>query len=275
MVILEALQEAGKSPVALAKLSDSLPSTIEKALNFPTVREMIAAAGEDQIKAYIEFELIKLANLLSIGGNLNDSQVVFIAQELIKLFPNESIADFKLCFQRGAIGQYGEIFRMDGIVIRSWMEKYLEEKYQVLENKLVQSKENPYGPDMVIDKPLERSEKIKKFQALFPEASPGEIEVMINKTPDQWIAEFKKKIEAVDVKAIPPMTDKEIHEEGQLLPKQKTVHPYTTEQEIQERNARIRELQEKAFRERYPKATDDQVAQFLKNVKRYEPKSAL
>lgn len=132
------------SPEGLEKISSKMPAKIEDALNFPVVSEVIKTAGEVSVMRYIEFELIKLANLISVGGNLNDSQVVFIAQQLVKTFPKETLADFKLCFQRGAIGQYGEIFRMDGIVLRAWMEKYLEEKYQVIENKLRDEKDNMY-----------------------------------------------------------------------------------------------------------------------------------
>lgn len=93
---------------------------------------------------FIEFELIKMSSLISVGNNLNNAQVEFIATQLVGMFPNESLADFKLCFQRGTIGQYGDIFRMDGIVLRKWMEKYLDEKYTVVEEELRKAKDNPY-----------------------------------------------------------------------------------------------------------------------------------
>src|SRR5690606_17318229 len=111
--------------------------------------EVVAVAGEKEVVKYVHFELIKLASLLSVGANLTDTQASFIAEELIRVFPNETLADFKLCFQRGAIGQYNingekDIFRMDGIVLRRWMEKYLEEKYQVAEEKLMKEKDAYY-----------------------------------------------------------------------------------------------------------------------------------
>jgi hypothetical protein len=134
------------SPESLEKFSKRLPTRIEDALDLPVVREVISVAGQTNVQAYIHFELIKLSNLVSVGGNLNHQQAVFIAQELINLFPNETLADFKLCFQRGAIGQYGEIFRLDGIVIRGWMEKYLEEKYEVKVRELYKERDEMYKP---------------------------------------------------------------------------------------------------------------------------------
>jgi hypothetical protein len=135
----------------LEKISEKMPATIEKALDFPVVKEVIHVAGEKSVLMYVEFELIKLSSRVSVGGNLTNAQVPFIAKELIKIFLNETLADFKLCFDRGAIGQYGEIFRLDGIVIRGWMDKYLEEKYQVIETQLLEAKEDMYKPVRQVD----------------------------------------------------------------------------------------------------------------------------
>lgn len=175
------------SPESLETFSKRMPSKIEAALDFPTVGEMVKAVGEGNIKAYLEFELIKLANLVSIGGNLNNAQVVFIAQELINIFPNESLADFKLCFSRGAIGQYGEIYRLDGIVLREWMRQYLDEKYQVLENQLQKQKQS----EVQIQEAAATSESIK-----------AHIEV------------WKKSVESGTVKSVRPLTEEELRQEG-------------------------------------------------------------
>src|SRR5688572_28773383 len=97
------------------KASDLLPSKIEQAIIQPKIQEMIKAIGEGSVKLMIQFELIKLAELMSVGGNLNNAQVDFIAVQLIEMYPTESLADFKICFQRGAMGAYGQIQRMDGL----------------------------------------------------------------------------------------------------------------------------------------------------------------
>jgi hypothetical protein len=93
---------------------------------------------------FVKIELIKLSERVSVSNNLTDTQTEFIATQLVEMFPNESLADFKLCFERGCIGQYGEIFRMDGIVLRKWMEKYLDEKYVVIEEELRKERSGEY-----------------------------------------------------------------------------------------------------------------------------------
>lgn len=122
-------------------IANYLPSKIENALDQPPISELERAIGKTAIVRYIEFELVTLSTLVSVGGNLNNSQIQFIAVQLVDFFPNESLADFKICMQRGAIGQYGEIYRMDGIVLRKWMEQYLSEKYDALERKLMREKD--------------------------------------------------------------------------------------------------------------------------------------
>lgn len=126
--------------------SSAMPTRIENVFDQPKVREVALLIGENAVKLQIEYELINLAALMSVGGNLNSAQVPFIAEQLISLYPNECIADFKLCFQRGAIGLYGDIQRLDGITIGQWTKAYLEEKYEVLESQLMKEKENLYKP---------------------------------------------------------------------------------------------------------------------------------
>jgi hypothetical protein len=125
-------------------ISESLPRTIKSAINQPPIYELLKVTGKASVVHYVEFELIKLSTLISVGGNLNNAQVEFIAVSLVDMFPNESLADFKLAFERGCMGQYGEIYRMDGIVLRTWMEKYLDEKYQHVEADLMKYKESPH-----------------------------------------------------------------------------------------------------------------------------------
>lgn len=153
---------------------------------------MVKAIGVEPVKRQIEFELVKLADLMSVGGNLNDAQVTFIAEQFIELYPSESIADFKICFNRGAIGAYGQIQRMDGITLRAWMEKYLEEKYIVMEDILMREKENMY-------KRVELNEDEKRHLI--------DVDALLN--------EYKASLKKFEVKSIRPMSEDEIKAEGQ------------------------------------------------------------
>lgn len=138
-VIVQALEMKKFDFVSL-----ELPRRIEGTFDLPKVREMILATGEQKVRAFVEFELIKLAERINVGGNLTDGQIQFIASQLVETYPNETIGDFKLCFERGSSGQYGKIFKLDGVEVGNWMKVYLDEKYQVLERQLMKEKDDFY-----------------------------------------------------------------------------------------------------------------------------------
>lgn len=41
-----------------------------------------------------------------------------------------------LCFKRARQGEYGELVRLDSAIVFSWIARYLDDKYQVLEDEL-------------------------------------------------------------------------------------------------------------------------------------------
>lgn len=174
-----------------------LPTSPKEVFAQPKVFEMIKAIGHAPVLSQIEFELVRLSELMTVGGNLNLTLVTFIARQLVELYPNESIADFKLCFERGAIGHYGQIQRMDGITIRGWMELYLETKYEEHERHLINNK------------------KIEKT----------EIEILgddekVNKYLDEMLENFSEG----KTKQVPKLTEEEIKREG----KEKPIKPIYT-----------------------------------------------
>ena len=179
-----------------------LPSKIKDAINQPSLSDLIKINGRENIILYIQFELIKVSGLVSVSGNLNDNQIQFIAKQLLEMFPNETLADFKICFERGCMGLYGQIYRMDGIVLGGWMEKYLDEKYYALEQQLVEEKENIYKP---VD--------------ISPDSN-----VYIN----QLLEQLKPTEKVRDISA------KEIQEEGKERPKS-IKHPSTPESLVKQK----------------------------------------
>lgn len=232
------------------KASKLMPSKIELAFEQPKVCELIKAIGVDNVQRQVEFELVNLASLMSVGGNLNDAQVTFIAEEFIRMFPAESIADFKICFRKGAIGGYGQIQRMDGITLREWMDKYLEEKYLIMEDNLMREKENIY--------------KIPKLN----EAEKANLERLdINKMLD----DYKESIKQFESRAILPLTEEEIKAEGQERPKRDVYRYDLSEAEIlsNEHNERIFAAQEKTVRERHPEWSEEQIQERINELKEH------
>lgn len=217
-----------------------LPKKIEQTFDQPKVNEMVLAIGEIPVKRMIQFELIKLAELMSVGGNLNAAQVDFISDELIKLYPTESIADFKICFRNGAMGKYGNIQRMDGITLGGWMKEYLKEKYEILEDLLMKERDEYYKP-------------------IVPENSERD-----------WLKEWDDAVNNRDgMRKVPDLSEEEIKAEGQEKPKRQAYEYNESEAEIRlrEMHERLWQFQEQTVRERHPDWTEDQVKARLKELK--------
>lgn len=131
------------------KLSEAiglLPTNVNEAIGGTPLSMIMQVVNPMKIEATMAIMLTRLMAMVNVDERLNlqSHQIPFIAQQLMQNFKSENMADFNVCFHRGACGFYGQIFRLDAAVITDWMRKYLDEKYQVIENKLMQEKENPY-----------------------------------------------------------------------------------------------------------------------------------
>lgn len=138
---------------------NTLPATIKDALKCPPVKELLNHGAKiNDLEACLAIEITRTASMLSVGGNLKQGQSLEIAGALIREFPNESLQDFCLCLKRGLLGKYmidgkSDIYRFDILVICNWMKAYLEEKYQVVEDELMNEKESSHFvlPEKKID----------------------------------------------------------------------------------------------------------------------------
>jgi len=217
-------------------LSDSVPATIIKAQEMPRVKEVARVAGEASVKRYIEFELIRLQALVNVANTLNDFQIQFVASQLFAEYPNESIADFKLCFERIAMGKYGSTYhQLDGIVIGTCMKQYLNEKYETIENELYREKDNPH-------KVFDLNEaSVADYPLVDPQGNP--VEVVDEESRKEWLKKWEASIKAIDAKPVSPLTDREVREEGQERPAPKH-YPSTSANEIRERQIHIQYARE-------------------------------
>lgn len=205
------------------QVANQLPTKIQGTFELPKIHEMILATDEKTVQAFIEFELIKLAERINVSGNLTDPQVEFIAGQLVRMFPNETIADFKLCFERAAMGAYGKIFKLDGVEIGIWMkglrdEKgevkqagYLDEKYQVLEAELMREKDNIYRP--IPKAEFTTSEKHQEWLDKLKEAvaKVGHTGRVPKLTPAEYRKEGKEKRPPANPNYDNGMTERDYH----------------------------------------------------------------
>lgn len=133
-------------------IAKSVPNRVAELLDCETISGLMDHAGKQPVQTYLEIEIVKLAASVNVNPalNLKDHQVPQIAEMLIETYKWESLEDFTLCFRRGTMGFYGEIYRLDGAVIGTWMARYLEEKYDALEQR--KAKEKPESKIVERDK---------------------------------------------------------------------------------------------------------------------------
>ena len=205
---------------------------------------MILATDEKTVSGFVEFELIKLAERINVGGNLTPAQIEFTASQLVGMYPNETIADFKICFERGASGRYGKIWKLDGVEIGTWMSGtrdadgkikqlgYLDEKYQVMEDQLMKEKDGHYK------QPLQNTDWLELWKAAIKESDKeGGV-----KTESKNISYLN------NLRAITPQ---EIRKEGQETPARPDLYKDPHSPEWYELKDRIRRAASKFYADRY------------------------
>lgn len=213
-----------RNPNSFTHLLANVPRQIDQVLDRPAISALVnAGAKRESIEACLALEIAKVSNMITAGGNLRQGQAVEIARELIAEHPHESLEDFCLCLRRGIKGIYGDIFRFDVVVIFGWLKKYLDEKYQALENKLMEEKDNQYEP-------------------LVPNMEPPHSETLTDEVKKKKERERLKAwldaIKAVDAKKITPMSEQDIKLEGQAKPKANH-YPVTTLSQAQKHELHV------------------------------------
>lgn len=213
------------------EIARSVKNKVSELLDCEPITALISHAGQQTVQAYVEAEIVKLA--MNFNGNpalnLKDYQVPVIAEMLIENYKWESIEDFTLCFRKASCGMYGEIYRIDGAVIGQWMAKYLEEKYDALEQRKEKEKQKDKNPVSIVKLTAEHAEEYGKRY----------VESDAKKKDNRKENGYQRE----KLSYVPPTTD-----------------------EVKQRLEKIRQYQERSLREKYPSATDEQINELLKKL---------
>jgi hypothetical protein len=238
-----ALQQKERSTALIAILTDEARAKeIEKGLTIQKIVDsalpisiLKANVGNKAVSQALDVQLSKLVLHLNLKWNLSDFQVSQIVEDLLEKYPHESIEDFILVFKRARMGEFGELFRLDGAVIFGWMNIYLEEKYAVIENKLHSEKDTIYSPAEVI---------------------PSNVD---------WHKKWLDEITSFPTRAIIPMSEEEMELKGQERP----VKPkYVTDAAyLNEHREKIFKFQEMTVRERHPEMNEEQIQEKLAELR--------
>lgn len=239
-----ALPRKAQSTGLIAILSDP-----EKAQQFEkglTIAKIIDTAipisqfeNTREIKQSIDIQLTKLVAMLNLKWSLTDFQIKQIVEDLVEKFPHETVEDFILVFKKARQGEFGELTRLDSVVIFKWVEKYLEQKYDALVDKLNRERDEYYKTQLP-PPPAEHQDRWAEVLAAVQEGFAGSV----------------------------PEVD--ANEEGQETPKRRD-HPWDFNEADARKNLTnhfetLMACQERTVRERRPEWNEQQIQAHLANL---------
>lgn len=215
-----------------------MPTRIEEAVKGTPISVVCKVVDPLKIESFIAFLLTREVAAMWNGDqrlNLQGHQIPTIAKTLIEEFKTENLADFTICFRRGVMGFYTDekdkLLRIDGAVVTGWMRKYLDEKYQVIETTHTKAKE--------------------------AEPTKAERQAFVRELMERTLKETGAEM---------PTDQSNAKENSIQRQKLREPIPETPVENVEARIKRIREYQEKALRDKYPQATDEEIKAMLKKL---------
>lgn len=85
-------------------------------------------AGEVNVRAVMVLILSDIIDFFNVSNSMNANQITNTIEIILDNYGYLKIDDFKLCFDLAKRGIYGQIYRMDGNVILSWIESYINDR---------------------------------------------------------------------------------------------------------------------------------------------------
>jgi hypothetical protein len=196
---------------------------INDLLQAKPIREMVKDFGIDKVKIEIIGSIVKCAT--GLGINMSETQTLLLCEDIMDVYPYESVEDVCMVLRNGRTGKYGfghnsrNVLNM--ILIREWMTLHLEEKAtareKVIEKRKKEIEENYQAidtekameriktiRDLIVIKPKEtvsvgitKSDFIDKLKQDLPNSTPEMIHGFLSelqKNPDRW----KEEIELIN-----------------------------------------------------------------------------
>lgn len=127
------LQEVGLSALIEVESSISFSNVIQsKKLN-----QTIKSLGEPYTIRCIQ--AITWFFCESVGASISPLNLIQFAKDIMNNYPNESIDDIILSFKQARISG-NKIYKLTSVVLHEIWKKYLDEKYQFIENRILDEK---------------------------------------------------------------------------------------------------------------------------------------
>lgn len=110
--------------------------TMQFCLDSPSISSQIQAFGRASVARSLDLLIMRLAIIVNVRHNITDAQIKIVVNDLLELYPNESLEDWVLVFKRMRQGYYGKTYHLLNLAtIVEAMKTHLDEKYQLLEKQ--------------------------------------------------------------------------------------------------------------------------------------------
>lgn len=141
--------------------------TIEKCVTAPLLINQ--KANETELIKSIFLIIRRFNELVNVGRKFSEDQMISLASDLYERFSSDSLEDVMLFFKMARSGEFGDIYRLDSIVVLSWVQKYLEMKSDAFhenrineENKRIRAENDAVENHEYSDKAKEKLEELSK-----------------------------------------------------------------------------------------------------------------
>ncbi|MEG2510417.1 MAG: hypothetical protein RSA74_13295 [Chryseobacterium sp.] len=108
--------------------------TVEKCLSAPLLVNQ--KQNEPELIKSIFLIVKRFNDLVNVGKKMNEDQMIALSADLFERFGGESLEDVMLFFKMARSGEFGDLYRLDSIVVLSWVDKYLDLKITAREDEI-------------------------------------------------------------------------------------------------------------------------------------------
>jgi hypothetical protein len=141
------IQETGRIPAVLMPTSEEAsvrclnkypqqyyaslkPKRFNDVFNSPVcfIAEFRREVGEEAANAVLNIIVSDLVDFFNVSNSMNAQQIIATVELILDNYGFLKIDDLKLCFNWAKRGLFGAVYRMDGQIILSWIEKYIHDR---------------------------------------------------------------------------------------------------------------------------------------------------
>jgi hypothetical protein len=130
--------------------------------------------GTGNIALVLDWHLSTLARMMNVKHNLDSTQIRIIVNDLIEMFPGESIEDFILCFKKLRQGYYGQSYHLlnESNIIGAF-KMHLDEKYAEQERFYKEEKKAREKAERDVSKDEEIARVHAAYRKLIEQGGPA------------------------------------------------------------------------------------------------------